>query len=149
MGKAYEQTVEIDAAPDAVFDYVANFERHPEWASNPLEVSVTSSGPIGESSTFTSVGKLMGTHHDSNRVTEFDRPRRIGFVSEGDVGTVRNWFAFEDAGSGTRLTKGSQITRATTLFKLFSPLYPVLVPRGLAKDLRSIKARVEGGASRV
>lgn len=147
MGRRYEQSISIDAPPEAVFDYVADFARHREWATNPLNLEVTGSGPIAEGSTFTSVGKLFGTHRDRGRVTEFDRPRRLAFETEGDVGTVLNWFALEPSGSGTTVIKGQQVTRSSLLTKLTSPVVPLVVPRSLRQNLEAIKSRVEGTGS--
>lgn len=147
MGRRYEQTIRIDASPEAVFDYVADFARHPEWATNPLEVEVTSNGPVAEGSTFTSVGKLFGRHRDRGRVTEFERARRLVFETEGDVGTVLNWFTLEGSGGGTTVTKGQQVTRSSLLTKLTAPVVPVVVPRSLRQNLEAIKSRVEGAGT--
>lgn len=142
MGRRYERKIKIDASPKAVFDYIAAFERHPEWAANPLEMTVTSSGPTVVGSTFTSIGKAMGTHRDEGRITEFEDARRLAFETEGDIGTVAHWFVLEPSGPETELTKGYQITRSSLFTKALSPLLPLFVPRGLEHDLAEIKKRV-------
>jgi len=39
-------SVHIDAPLEAIFDYVSNFTRHPEWAHEKIEIeSVEGTGP--------------------------------------------------------------------------------------------------------
>jgi len=44
--KRFEDQIDIAAPATRVFDYVADFTRHSEWAGNGLGVTKTSDGPV-------------------------------------------------------------------------------------------------------
>ena len=47
-----EATIDIQASPELVYKYVANFHKHIEWNHQPTEMVQTSKGAIGVGSTF-------------------------------------------------------------------------------------------------
>lgn len=145
MGR-WESQITIKASVEKVFDYVADIARHPEWASNPLEVRKTSAGPPGVGATFSSTGKFMGTHKDEVTIAEYSPPTRLVFESRGDAGHMRHWFALREQGGSTMLTKGTESVKPSFLSRLAAPLIARAVPKGLRKDLDKIKANVEGSA---
>ena len=52
-------SIQIDAEPTAVYDYLADFTRHGEW-SDGLNIEAVSEGPTEVGSEFRSTGRMMG-----------------------------------------------------------------------------------------
>ncbi len=142
MANRFARRLRIAAPVENVFDYVVDLERHGEWATNPLKVSVDSK-PVTVGTTFSSEAKIGRTTRDSGRVTAFDRPYRFEFITEGSAGTVRNWFLLSEDGDGCVLEKGSHNTRLSLFSKCMIPVLAVIVPRMYDKNLHAIQARVD------
>ena len=53
-----EATIDIQASPEQVYEYVANFHKHIEWNHQPTEMVQTSKGAIGVGSTFRTTEQL-------------------------------------------------------------------------------------------
>ncbi len=51
-----------------------------------------------------------------------------------------------DQGGATKLTKGNEFIKPALLTKITSPVVKKLAPKGLMKDLETIKAKIEGTA---
>lgn len=141
-----ERQVTINAPIDKVFEYVTDFTRHPEWASQPLEIAEAPQGPLAVGSKVVTVGKLLGTHRDQVTVTELTPPSRLGYESSGDAGTWRHWFSLREQGGATVVSKGMESRKMSTSTKLALPIILLTLGGGVKKDLAKIKARVEGSA---
>ena len=70
----YRASTVIAAEPQRVFDYMADFTRHPEWAGDDLTVEPVNGGPTSLGSRFRSTGKQMGLRRDEIAVTRSSRP---------------------------------------------------------------------------
>ena len=68
--KRYEDQISIDAPIGHVYDYVADFPRHAEWAGNELEVTTTTEGPVAVGSVFSTTAKQFGTQREQSTITE-------------------------------------------------------------------------------
>jgi len=142
----FEKEITVNAAPEKVFDYIADLARHSEWVNRPLNVKMTSSGPVGVGSTFSSTGKQFGTHTDTVTIVEYVPSSKVVFRSEGDAGTVRHWFGLAPEGSGTRLSKGLEFEKMAPTTKMASFVVKRVAPKDLEANLEKIKALVEGNA---
>lgn len=144
---AVEQSMQINASPEQVFGYVADITKHPEWAqtAHKLQIEKTSDGPIGQGSTFNSVGHQFGENHDTLTITEFAENQRVVYEAEGNAGKLRHWFAVKQAEGGAELTKGLDVVSTKFPFTLFAPIVTTFIaPGGLRGDLQRIKAKLEG-----
>ncbi len=141
------QQITINAPAEKVFNYVADISKHGEWG-NPgqqLHVEKTSQGPIGQGSTFKSVGKQFGTQNDTVTITEYVPSQRVVYESQGKAGHIRHSFEIAPSGSGVQVTKSFQALKAGFPFALFLPIVQTFVlPGALKSDLKRIKAKVEG-----
>ena len=89
----FEKEVQINASPDEVFGYVADFTRHGEWAAHDLKIEQTSEGAVGTGSTFTSWGHQGGRTSENNLVVkEFAPGQRLVFEAMGKEGRYRHLF---------------------------------------------------------
>lgn len=141
------QTITINAPAEKVFAYVADISKHGEWGhpSQKLHVEKTSDGPVGQGSTFASVGQQFGEQHDTVTITEYKPNERVVYESEGKAGQLRHFFVITPAAGGVEVTKGFDIVRAGFPFALFAPVVTTFIAPGALKgDLERIKAKLEG-----
>jgi len=75
--------VVINAQPEAVFAYVSDLTRHPEWSGGRLKIEAISPGPVTVGSQYLSRGDVAGQKDRPNelRVTHFETPSRFTFVA--------------------------------------------------------------------
>jgi uncharacterized protein YndB with AHSA1/START domain len=138
------RTTTIEAPVGAVFAYITDVTRHPEWAGNPLEIRMTTPGPLQVGSTWESTGHRMGTHVDRDAVTELIRDRRFIHRSHGDLGRWQTTFTLEPGENGTTTLRREMRSLELSRFaRLLSPMILLFNGREMAKNLRRIKARVE------
>jgi uncharacterized protein YndB with AHSA1/START domain len=110
-----QREIVIGAPPEAVFAFLAQPERLPEWTPGVLAVRRTSDGPVGVGATTETLVEAFGVRQRLlGRCTRFEAPRwlivenetaggiKIGGVS---IGKVRSTSASEllPEGAGTRL----------------------------------------------
>jgi uncharacterized protein YndB with AHSA1/START domain len=146
---AVERQITINAPPTEVFAYVSDFSRHPEWADVTVKMESTSDGPVGQGSTFKSVGHQLGRDFPAEiTVTEFVPGEKLAFEAEGDAFHFRHHFLLRPEDGGTRLVKGVERVRIALPFSLLLPVLQLagVITRGLDGDLRRIKATLEEGA---
>jgi len=142
-----EQQITINAAAEKVFSYVADISKHGEWGnpSQKLQVEKTSAGPIGQGSTFKSVGQQFGTQNDTVTITEYAPNKRVAYESQGKAGHLRHFFEITPGAGGVEVKKGFDVVKAGFPFVLFVPIVTTfLAPANLKKDLERIKAKIEG-----
>jgi len=134
----------IGAVPEKVFDYLADFTRHPDWAAHRSTVTKTSHGPADVGTTFTSDARMTGSKfHDDLTITEFVPNDRIVFEVTGDAGQFRHTFLLREESGGTRLTKAVEPLRLNLIWKIRWPIGAFVIPHILGGDLKRIKAKLE------
>lgn len=140
------EQITIRATPEKTFEYVADISRHPEWAKGDhrLEIDKASEGPLGQGSTFRSVGHQFGRNEDKVTITEYVPNERVVYESEGNAGLMRHWFDISRADGGSELTKGFEAAKPKFPFSLLAPILTAFVlPGNLRGDLERIKAKLE------
>lgn len=144
-----EQQITINALAEKVFNYLADITKHGEWG-NPgqkLQVEKTSAGPVGQGSTFKSVGQQFGTQNDTVTIREYVPNQKVVYESQGKAGILRHAFEItaSASGSGVQVAKSVDVVKAGFPFVLFQPIVQTFVmPGALKSDLERIKAKVEG-----
>jgi hypothetical protein len=95
---------------EACFDYVADFSRHSEWATNRIEITPVDPSQGGVGARYRAVGHQAGKEWPSDlEVTIYDRASTFEFTaSGGPIGTPdddphRHTFTFTADGDGTRI----------------------------------------------
>ena len=143
---AVEQQIVINAPVEQLFLYLADITRHAEWgqAGHKLEIEKTSEGPVGQGSTFRSVGHQFGRNEDTVTITEYVADQRIVYESEGKAGTIRHSFALAPVDGGVQVTKSFEVMQAKFPFMIFAPLVTAFSASGnLRGDLQRIKEKIE------
>jgi uncharacterized protein YndB with AHSA1/START domain len=144
---AVEKQITINVPVEKAFAYLADISKHSEWAqpSTKLEVTKTSDGPVGQGSTFASVGHQFGTNHDTVTITEYVPNQKVVYEADGNAGVIRHAMTFASADGGTQVTKSFDVVKAKGPFVVFAPIAKMfVVPGGLQGDLERIRAKLEG-----
>jgi carbon monoxide dehydrogenase subunit G len=99
-----EQTVEVQRPPEAVFAFVTDPERLPQWQTSTVEVRRTRSGPLDVGEQFKEVHSAMGRKLESTvEVAESSPPSVFALkILDGPMPLDGRW-TFEPAGEGTRV----------------------------------------------
>lgn len=152
----------IDAPPEAVFDFLAQPERLPEWTPGVLSVKRTSDGPVGVGTTTATVVEAFGVRQTLlGRCIAFEPPRRlavqnvtaggisIGGVSIGQVSTTSASELLPE-GTGTRLRALLDYSLSAGFLtglaeKVAGPQMQADFDRSLVNLKRLLEARPAGG----
>jgi len=145
MGTIERQT-SIKASNAAIFGYLSDVAKHPDWAAQQLEVTRKSTGPIEVGSAFETVGHQFGEQPGTVTITELVPNSKIVYESDGKVGHFRHGFVIKDNGDGTSLvTKTMEPLEVKSLpLKVLGPIVRgFIAPKGLDGDLARIKEKLE------
>jgi uncharacterized protein YndB with AHSA1/START domain len=145
--KRWEDRISIQAPPARVFDYVADFTRHGEWAGSGLAVTNENEGPAAVGSVYSTTAKQFGTQREHSTITQLEPTSAFAWDSRGALGRVHHWFALSEDGGSTTLTKGAEMLEPTFLSKITSWKIKKDIPNGIHSDLANIKAKVEGSGA--
>ena len=136
--------IHIAALPEAVYDYVSDVIRHPQWAHEKLEIEQTSgsSGEVG--ATFAYAVHFMGTTRGKLRVLSAERPSAFSYECDDPSGLYRWTFTITPEGSGSRLTHTLEFLRDSLMVKLTRPfMLPLMGNKMVYGGLANIKTHLE------
>ena len=137
----------VQRPPEVVFDFVArhHFENHPRWDPDLLEMSQTSSGPVGVGTTARVVrrqgrGRVEGTA----TVVDYEPDRRAAWdVRFGPFRLdQRAEFVPEQGGTATRL-RLSIDTSAQGPIRMIVPLLRGRFRKTMTQSMRTVAALLE------
>lgn len=136
-------TIDIAASPEAVFDFVADPNNHPEFMPSLEAVSTVSDNEVGKqgSYTFNMMGaKLDGSFTD----TVFERPTERTYELDGDINGPVTW-GIKETKSGSRLGYKASLTfpGPTLLGTLTDPFTRRLLQKEIESTLENVKTLVE------
>jgi hypothetical protein len=139
----YAASISIDLPVEAVYDYVSDIARHGEWAQHRLEIAPVE-GSEGAGATYRSTAHQLGQQtYNEVEVVEASRPRRFAFEARGREGHFRHTFDLDEVGGSTRLGKTFEVLEVPWFTRLALPVFALIGPRNMRKDLARIKARLE------
>jgi len=106
MSHRVERTLDVAAAPEFAFDYVADFSRAQEWDPGIPSARRLDDGPIGVGSRFELLSRFGSTEQlIEYEITELDPPHQVTFVGDGKNFRGTDTISFAPAeGGGTRVT---------------------------------------------
>jgi uncharacterized protein YndB with AHSA1/START domain len=102
--------------PEAVYDYLVDFERHPEWSGGLVRLEKTSEGPPGVGTTYKTTEALQEKSKKMQdatfcEITALERPCLIEWQARtsatgGPMAMRSRWaFVIEHAETGSRVTQ--------------------------------------------
>jgi hypothetical protein len=138
-----ENAIEIEAVPEAVFDYCTDVLREPEWNPKLLEVEKLTAGPIGLGTRFRIRLDRVGWSTTEN--IAFHRPSFWAATSAGKLLDVRIEFEVTPTGRGARLSVRTLLLPHGVL-RLGQPILRRIMRAQWEHHLRRIRARLESTA---
>lgn len=134
-------TVTIENSIEEVFDYAAQFDRHPEWQEELK--SATADGPPGVGATGSGMRQMGPRVHETQwRMTTYERPTILGWeILSGPmrpVGTMR----FSAEGTSTRVDFEIEMN-PRGLMKLMGPLIERQAQKIVAEQFAKFKDILE------
>ncbi len=135
-----ENAIEIQAAPEAVFDYCTDVTRESEWNPKLLEVEKLTTGPIGLGTRFRI--RLEGVGWSTTENIAFDRPFFCAATSASRLLDVRLEWEVRPKEHGARLSVRTLLLPHGAL-RLGQPILRRIMRRQWDHHLRRIKAKLE------
>lgn len=137
------EAIEIEAAPEAVFDLIARVEDFSLYTG-----LISSIRPIA-AATYRWTVRVDGITLDWDAtITDYDRPRRFGWRSVRGIDN-RGMYRLQATTTGTKVSFSMEYRLATPLLeKVIAPLAGPLIQKVGAEILSAVKERLESGASR-
>lgn len=140
----YRSTVTVDRPPEAVFRYVTDVSRWPEWRMAVTDARLLTPGPLGPGSRLAVVASLMGRSVEMElEITDCSPPEAIGFAMRAGPAVGSGTLRFEPEGAGTRVTVSGAAEPIGAL-RLAAGLVTRQVQAMWAEDLAALKAMLEG-----
>ena len=98
-----EDSIDLPAAPEEVFELVLDLDRLGDWVTAHRSIKGAPDGPLEEGSTFAQKLKVGGVSFTVRwEVTRLERPRLVEWTGEGPGGSdARVRYSLAGNGSGT------------------------------------------------
>ena len=135
-----ENSIEIKATPEAVFDYCTDVRREPEWNPKLLEVEKLTGGPIGLGTRFRIRIDRVGWSNTEN--IAFRRPSFWAATSASRRLDVRIEFEVTPTERAARLSVRTLLLPHGVL-RLGNPIFRRIMRQQWDHHLQRIKARLE------
>jgi carbon monoxide dehydrogenase subunit G len=137
-------TLDINASPDTVWEYLAEPTNFPEFSSTCQSSSHNGDGPIQVGSTITEVRNLLGVHmpstYEVTEIVDSSFPKSFSTrVVEGPVPFAFKW-TLDRVGSGTRLTGEGQ---GEWTDDHEDPVVEAAAQKNLEHDMETLKTLLE------
>lgn len=118
----YIGSLDVDASPEATFDYLARFSNAEEWDPGVGEAEMVTPEPVGPGSAFILQVKAMGRSLPFRyEVVEYERPARVTLEARRSPFVSRDTITVEPTPSGSRFTYDADL-RLTGPARLLDPL---------------------------
>jgi uncharacterized membrane protein len=140
--------VVVDRPLEDVFDYYAQYHRHPEWQPELLSAEFTTPGPVAAGSKGIEVRRLLGREiRVGYEITDHVRPHRSAFRTlDGPVRPI-GIATFASAANGTRLQFELDLAARGPL-RLLAPILALRLRSQIAAHLQRFKAVLESEGAR-
>jgi len=138
-------TIWIDAPPQDVYRYLADFRLHPRWRPH-LTVAPAPARQACLGDTYQTQGRHPERHRQNRETVTRLQPNEIVAFEGLDqtLGTFHHTFLLTPEDGGTHVTRTAAANFRWRLLRLLRPLvYRTLVPHMLHRDLKALKERVE------
>lgn len=136
-----EKSIHIEASPEAVYDYVSDIGRHPEWAKQKLIMRPLGDGRFESLMTMGALKAVSVIH-----VEKADRPRTFVYVADDNVSGPHRWrFDITPQSGGSNVKFTLERMHEALFIRLLQPvvMFPLIGRPGMLKGLANIKRTLE------
>lgn len=138
--------IDVDAPQVTVFNYIADGTLTPQWYEAVRDARKVTEGTVGVGTRYEFIRDLpQGEVINDVKVSEFERPRLVTFASRSGPTPFVYRFLVEETEVGATVTLEGSITGEGLRgpVALLAPLAGKFFQKGMAKNLRVLKARLE------
>ena len=141
-----KNSITVDRPIDAVFDYAAQFEKHPEWQPDLKGATFTGPAAVGAVGTET---RKMGpqTHTYDWRVSEYSRPERLSFETLSGPMRPSGTMIFTSESTDRTRVDFDMTMNPQGFMKVMAPFIERHVQKMNQQHLQRFKQRLETPAS--
>lgn len=140
----FDFQININAKPEDVFTYVADFTKHSEWTDG-LSMKAVGEGPVGEGSEYVSTGRQLGKDVENRvKVTEYKPSTNLSFsATDGKMNFLQE-MKFSESNGGTLVERRVSFDANPILSILFKAMIgPMVANPSMRKTLGNLKAKME------
>lgn len=139
-----EVSIDIAAAPEKVFSYLADFARHGEWSMSVKTLEQMTPGPVGVGTEFKSSETIPIEFDSFAQIKALDEPKRIAWESTDHKVFRTNWeFEIIPNSKGTHLVERVTFHAISDFGNEFLPVRQTQVEPENLKSLERIKNLLE------
>jgi uncharacterized protein YndB with AHSA1/START domain len=137
-------SVSINAEPEKVYSYVADFSKHPEWSMDDMKIDAETPGALAVGSRYRAVGHLLGKPNPSTvSVTALDPPKSLEFEAEDKRAITGHVITFTPESGGTKVTRQIFGVKQPALGPLLLVLFKGAVNKNFNGALAKLKVNLE------
>ena len=136
-----ERSTDIPKPPDAVFPYLFEADKVPQWTTGLSSYERLDGGALGKGSKFRENLEVSGQKIDAElEITAFDPPHRAESRTEIRGIDVTSTYALTPSGSGTRLTQTIEASGGGLKGRVLIPVIQPHLEKKLDADLAALAA---------
>lgn len=138
-----ESSIVINRPVANVFAYFNDPQKGPQWQGGLVETKQLTPGPVGVGTKFQDTRNFLGQKLVTTyEITQFEPNKKVAFKSSGGPVAYVGTFAFEAAGSGTKVTVNFDL-QPGGFFKLAEGMVASSAQKQNDADLAKMKQLLE------
>ena len=140
---SFSHSVELSQSPDAVFPWLLEEDKVPQWTSDLQSYAVD--GPLGPGAKVRQTLDVAGGLALAMQITAYDPPRGAATAFDTNGVKVESEYILEGSGSGsgTRLTQTLEAKASGFAAKMLIPIVQGRLETKLKTDLERLKTLLE------
>ena len=136
-----ERSIDIPTPPDAVFPYLFEADKVPQWTTGLSSYERLDGGALGKGSKFRENLEVSGQKIDAElEITAFEPPHRAESRTEIRGIDVVSTYELTPSGSGTRLTQTIEASGGGLKGRVLIPVIQPHLEKKLDADLAALAA---------
>ena len=134
---SFSHSVELSQPPDAVFPWLLEEDKVPQWTSDLQSYSVE--GPLGPGAKVRQMLDVAGGLKLTMDVVAYDPPRGAETRFETNGVKVESAYRLEPSGAGTRLTQTLEAKAGGLTGRMLIPVVQGRLEKKLTEDLERLR----------
>ncbi len=139
-------TIKIKAAPEVVWPWISQLDKHPQWSPKPYQVEFVSGVPNSVGARYKSIGWVPGDKNHGNEVeiTEVVTNSRFALDAHDEGGVFQDFYDLRPTSEGTEVTFTLVFPKMKGLSAILVPiLFPLVGKADIRKRMGMLKTRAE------
>jgi carbon monoxide dehydrogenase subunit G len=139
---SFSHSVELSQPPEAVFPWLLEEDKVPQWTSDLQSYSVE--GPLGQGTKVRQALDLAGGLRLTMEIVRYDPPRGAETFFETNGVKVSSAYVLEPSGAGTKLTQTLDAKASGLTGRMLIPVVQGRLEQKLSQDLERLRGVLGG-----